>query len=311
MGFRSWFQSQFSRRRNITPIVSFVLLLREPRPLTIGDLAATVRRALGIEIWTGFDEPRGDNYILEEVEPSYIVQLKERTFRVTNSPTPYLSESEWTAVEIAEPRLRRAVVEHRAWLSVNLLRGDWKGYVLDPDEVHAAYRIIGPLVAELADDVALVLIEHETGRMNVYGPALDAELRGPDPRHALIVPAHILAPAIKDDDPRMIAAVEEARDRWSEFVDAFDHRRPGQVFSAKVWIAEGAVSESMWVSVTALEGDYLYGKLDNTPIRLRNARLGSRIRAAVADLNDWTFLEANRLRGGFTIEVLRRLREGG
>ena len=47
MGFRSWFQSQFSRRHNMTPLVSFVLLLREPRPLTIGDLAATVRRALG------------------------------------------------------------------------------------------------------------------------------------------------------------------------------------------------------------------------------------------------------------------------
>ena len=308
MGYWSRFRSLFSRRHDDGPIVSLVVLLREPRALGAEGLAAATRRALGIEVWAGVDEPRGANYILEEVDPSFVLQLGSRTFRVNNSAVPYLPDA--MTVVIPELRLRRAVAEHRAWLSVDLLRGDRKRGCLDPDEVHAAYRLIGPLVAELAAGNALALVEPETGRMNVYGPNLDHELRGPDPRHALVGKEHVPVVAIKDDDPRMIAAVGEARDRWPEFVAAFEGRRPSQAFSVKVRIAEGYAAEFMWVSVSALEGDYLYGRLDNEPVGLRNVRLGSRVRARVDGLSDWTYLEGESLRGGFTIDVVRKAGEG-
>jgi len=309
MSFWRWLRSLFSRRRDERPIVSLVLLLRRPRSLGLESLAAAIRRALGVEVWTGVDEPRGNYYILEEVDPSFIVQLGKQTFLVNNFPVPYMSDPIAEAAEIPELRLQRAVAEHRAWLSVDLLRNDRNERTLDGEEIHAAYRTIGPLIAELADDDTLALLEPETGLMNVYGSGLDDELRGPDPRQALTGLAHVPVIAIKDDDPRMIAAVDQARGRWPEFVTAFENRRPGQVFSVKVRLADENAVEYMWISVTALEGDYLYGKLDNEPVGLRQVRLGSRIRSLVSEINDWTFLEGKTLRGGFTIEVLRRAKE--
>jgi uncharacterized protein YegJ (DUF2314 family) len=309
MGMWSRFRSWFSRRPDDRPMVSLVVLLREPRALSVAGLADAIRRAHGLEVWAGVDEPRGEYYILEEANASFILQLGPRTFRVNNAAVTYLANANANAVEIPELRLRRAVAEHRAWLSVDLLPGRPNRGTQIHDEIHAAYRLIGPLVAELSAHNALVLLEPDTGRMNAYGPHLDRELRGPDPRHALVGTEFAPVVAIKDDDPRMIAAVAEARERWLEFVGAFEARRPDQVFSVKVRLAEGRAVEFMWLSVSALEGDYLYGSLDNEPVGLRKLRLGSRIRSRVDEINDWTYLDGGAFRGGFTIDVLRKANE--
>jgi uncharacterized protein YegJ (DUF2314 family) len=103
----------------------------------------------------------------------------------------------------------------------------------------------------------------------------------------------------------MLAAVSEARQRWPEFVKAFEERSRGQLFSVKGRLTEGSTVEYMWISVTAIEGSFIYGRLDNQPVTLRRLKLGSRLRLPLSDLNDWTFLQGKDVRGGFTIEVLR------
>ena len=58
-----------------------------------------------------------------------------------------------------------------------------------------------------------------------------------------------------EEDERLEAAVSEARSRWSEFVQAFDQKRDGQVFSVKARFQEGKYVEWMWVIVTSIEED--------------------------------------------------------
>jgi uncharacterized protein YegJ (DUF2314 family) len=109
---------------------------------------------------------------------------------------------------------------------------------------------------------------------------------------------------IAPDDPRLLAAVREARRRWPEFVAAFEQREGGQIFSVKVPVREGKQTEYMWLSVSALEHEMIYGRLDNEPVAMKRLHAGDRLRVPVRDLNDWLYTRGDTLAGGFTIDVL-------
>jgi uncharacterized protein YegJ (DUF2314 family) len=105
-------------------------------------------------------------------------------------------------------------------------------------------------------------------------------------------------------DRRLLAAVREARRRWPEFVAAFENRESGQLFSVKVPVRQGKQIEYMWLSVSALEHEMLYGRLDNEPVMMKQLHAGDRLLVLVRDLNDWLYTRGDTLAGGFTIEVL-------
>ena len=105
----------------------------------------------------------------------------------------------------------------------------------------------------------------------------------------------------------MQAAVEEARRRWPEFVTAFETRGPGQG-SVKCPITAGGNTEFIWIEVTAIENDTIYGTLANDPMDLGSLRLGSRVKASAGELNDWIYFdEADSMHGGFTIKVVEEI----
>ena len=62
----------------------------------------------------------------------------------------------------------------------------------------------------------------------------------------------------------------------------------------------------MWVGVTAIENDMIYGKLGNEPLHLRGMNVDETVKVRVGDLNDWMFTEGKLMRGGFTIEAIRQ-----
>jgi uncharacterized protein YegJ (DUF2314 family) len=137
-----------------------------------------------------------------------------------------------------------------------------------------------------------------------YGPEILDQLRSDDPLGEL---SWQVSPVvnISGDDPRMKAAVEEARQRWAEFVEAFQRRHPNhESFSVKLPITDGKNTEFIWVSVEAIEGDQIVGDLANEPVDLRFMKLGSRVRGSVADLNDWAYISDGEMVGGFTSRVL-------
>src|SRR5262249_48937907 len=141
-----------------------------------------------------------------------------------------------------------------------------------------------------------------------YDDSLEEKLRGGDVFEVFQKLVHVPVVQVPDDDPRMKAAVAEARRRWPESVDALEKRQPGQRFAVKAPITDGKNTEFMWADVTAIEGDLILGTLENEPVDLKNLRYGSRVRIQHSVLNDWIVSDGRSIQlGGFTIKVIQNL----
>jgi uncharacterized protein YegJ (DUF2314 family) len=279
-----------------------VLLLREERyidPIILRKLAAN---AFDIE----FDDSEdAENFVVVvQDDVNYMIQAHGQTFLVNNYARPYIEDLEEVSEEIQELRLRQAVRDHRAWLSV-----DQFGPARISEE--ESFRWIGRLLAELIDTDCTAIFCPANSRGCVYEPDLDDMLRGPDPLQIFEANQRPPVLAISENDPLMVRAVQEARERWPEFVAAFEERQSGDVFSVKAPLTDGEATEFMWLSVGAIENNIIFGRLDNDPVNIGRIKSGDRVRVAVADLNDWLYTLGNQQHGGFTVAVLTKLYRKG
>ena len=291
----SWWWTRAGRAGHDEPMVAFVLLLSQPRQLDAADVAAAVKRAW--EEPDEADQPDTDDAVMGQ-PPHFIVRAGKFAVLVNVFPEPYVSEPEREAEQIADLRLRQAFAAHRAWLSAGLL-GPLEG--LDRQKV---YQHLGKLIAELVDDDCLAIYATETGNVNVISDEVLEHLRGDDPLAG--VKSRTVAPVIgvPEDDPRMAAAVAEARRRWPEFVSAFANRRDDQVFSIKAPITVGGNTEFIWIVVTSIDGDVIRGTLGNEPMGLQGLSVNDTVSVELKDLNDWMYEENGKFIGGFTVELL-------
>jgi uncharacterized protein YegJ (DUF2314 family) len=286
-------RAPMNRPRQEEPPVSLVLLLRRPRGLDTAILARAAAEAFGLSVGTG---ENGDTPYVAGQTPHFLVQLPGRLLAVHNVARPYFDNRVAVAADLPELRLREAVARHVAWLSVECLHTEAPAG--DP------YPAVARLTAALINDDCLAVCVPARRRVYFCDPSVPAKLRGPDPLAALDTGGLAPVVGVAPDDPRMLAAVREARRRWPEFVAAFEQREAGQLFSVKVPVREGKQTEYMWLSVSALEHEMIYGRLDNEPVAMKRLHAGDRLRVAVRDLNDWLFTRGETLTGGFTIEVL-------
>ena len=296
----SWLKARFSRKEDPGP-VAFVWLLEEPRSMDAATLQRVLEQEFGVSVTS---EPKGDAPMAEAGDfvvgqpPGFVARLGEHMLLINTFPVPYMQNPERAAERIEELRLRKAVAEHRAWVSADLL-GACEGEAL-----HEGLGKIARLAAALADDGCLALYLPHAGQLIPYDPDLLSKLRAPNPMEAL---GWDMSPviSISSDDPAMKAAVAEARERWPEFVEAFRSPKPGQEhFAVKLPITDGKNTEFIWVSVASIEGDEILGDLANQPVDLRFMKEGHRVRGTLADLNDWAWLEGEEMVGGFTSKVL-------
>lgn len=131
----------------------------------------------------------------------------------------------------------------------------------------------------------------------------------PDDEPAPSAPSpHLIS--IPDDDPQLSAAVTEAHRRFDEFLTAFAHRTDADRFAVKARFMDDYGREYMWVTVTAVDGQHIYGQLDNDPATVRAVRRGQPVRVSRAGLNDWLFTQGAARVGGFTVKVLERWANG-
>jgi len=269
--------------------ISLVLLLSEPRYLDPTLLSKLVEKAWG----------KGA-IIVEGKSPLLTIQADGRTFNIQNVDSPYFEQPQKIAAEMRELRLRKVIAEHRAWLSVEFVESQQQ------EEPTKIYQLIGKLVAELCDSDCLAVLAPASGAINIYDDEIREGLCHTDPAELLGNFIHAPVVNISPADPRMQQAVAEAKKRWQEFVDAFERRSAEQLFSIRAPFGDGKHTELMWVGVTAIENDMIYGKLGNEPLRVRGMNAGETVKVRVGDMNDWMFTEGKVLRGGFTIEAIRR-----
>lgn len=296
MSIWSWLGELFGRRRPPEQrIVSLVLLLREERYLDAAILRRLAERALEVE----FDDSEDpENFVvMVRDDVNYMIRARGEMFLVNNYPRPYVDDVKQAGDEIQELRLRQAILEHRAWLSVDRFGSP----SLSDAE---AFHWIGRLVAELLDEDCSAIFCPTNHRGCVREAEHEEILRGPDPLQIFRTSHRPPVIGVADNDPEMMRAVREARERWPEFTAAFERREPGDVFSVKAPIGLGEAIEYMWLSVGALENGIVYGRLDNDPVCAGKLKAGDRVRVSVDDINDWLYVAGDQQYGGFTVAIL-------
>ena len=304
------------------PFLSLVLLLREPRYLDAAILARLASRAWGIEVTGAEDSTESDDdddaderpvvetenssddeqraFIVGEA-PLYMGMHPSAMFIIHQRDEPYVENLDEVAEQIGELRARQAVLAHRAWIAVDVMH--WFG---EGDGIEESYRLIARLLAELADDNVLAIVDPDASRIFCYDPETEQKLKSDSPLTALREWYYSPIVEVSSEDPRMQAAVAEAQRRWPEFVAAFESRGTDDdtPFAVKAPFGTDDNREFMWVEVTGIENEIVYGILKNEPAGIPDLHEGDRVKAAVADVNDWLAVVGDEPVGGFTIKVL-------
>jgi uncharacterized protein YegJ (DUF2314 family) len=300
-----WRRSHHSRDRALTALV---FLMKHPHVLTEPQLRQAIAAAWGMEL--GSEMQEGGDWLVQadRVNPAmaqpnaknFLISCRGRMFLINTVSRPYMDNPEEEAEGYADLRLRQAVGSHRAWNSVDLF-----GEPPSAEDRPEVYAALGRLLAEFANEDCLAVYCPELGRCNEYAPTVVETLRSGKPLEMFEEPTHAPIIQVSGEDPRMIAAVEEARRRWPEFVTAFNSRTSNESpFAAKACFADGEDEEFMWISIQTIAGDVITGRLENTPAFVKTVKEGDLVTVRFADLNDW-FCEINGEGvGGFTLKVM-------
>jgi len=289
------------RGRRKHRLISFVALLREPMTLDSAVVARVAGKAWNVELGDGASE--GADGFVAGAGVMNTIMHDGRMFLINSFPRPYTDDTEATAQGIPDLRIRSLFGQHTAWFSCDALGVDNKA---SGQQVLDWYQRLGKLFAELLDENCLLIFVPDSGRAYpVNEDTLDA-LRADDPLATLQATLTLPIIEVADDDPLMKQAVEQARRDWPQFVAAYE-AQAGQLFSVKAPVSHAGITEFIWITVTALEGDRIYGELGNDPANLGPLKLGSKVVVPVAELNDWCYIDPQEnMAGGFTIEAVKQ-----
>lgn len=299
-------------RNDERPLVSLVLIQRELPYLEASIIARLASKAWEADIRASSgdgesnsdadqpaDKDDGDGFVVGD-DRLYMLMYGPGMFLVHNVDASYFDDVEEVLEHCKELRTRSAVAEHRAWTAIDLVRLDSD----NPEIEREAYRLIGRFLAELANETqCLAVFDPASGAIHPFDPETEEKLRSDDPLGALR--EWFYSPIMRVEEGELEAAVEEARTRWPEFVAAFETREPGdeRPFIIKAPFGEENV-EFMWVEVTALEGDAIFGVLKNSPHAIPELHEGDRVRVAAAGVCDWLCVADGQALGGFTVKAI-------
>jgi uncharacterized protein YegJ (DUF2314 family) len=111
---------------------------------------------------------------------------------------------------------------------------------------------------------------------------------------------------VADDDPKMTAAMAEARRTVDRFILSLNNPKPSQSsFSVKLLIEDGDHGEHMWILPVRYEGGKFYGTINNEPDKVTTVKIGDEVSVAKDQVSDWMYIENRKLVGGYTLRVLR------
>jgi uncharacterized protein YegJ (DUF2314 family) len=287
------------RRRHRYRMISLVALVREPVTFDPAVLASVAGSAWAADLGDGSSEGE-DGFVVGGGVTNMIMHDGEM-FVVNTFPVPYTDDPDAVADTIVDMRLCELFREHKAWFSCDVLGADG---TTPEDEIRDYYRRLGKLFVELLDENCLLVFLPDLESAYAINEDTEAALRSNDPVRALQQTSTVPVIEVADDDPLMREAVKKARDGWPKFVAAYD-AGAGENFSVKAPVSHGSNTEFIWISVTALEGDRIYGELGNDPADLGPLKLGSKVSVQRADLNDWCYIDPQgNMVGGFTIEAV-------
>lgn len=303
LGLAIWLFDRFKlsadKEDEISKMVSIVGLFSELPYLDEEILTSYASDTWNIEFETGND---ATTFVAGDA-PLFVIKTEDRMYAVNYFDRPYFENIDEVVEEVAELRTRNVLESHRGWVSVDLLTEAAPG-----NQSHE-YALIGSLLNRIVDENCLGVLVPQIMKLVPWDESVEAALIGPDPVAALSADIPGVVP-MDDDDPKLRAATIQARKSWPKFVTAFENhmrdedREEGRNFSVKAPITAGECTEYIWVTVTCIENEIIYGKLGNEPLTLEGMREGDLVRFPVSELDDWVYTDGSNAVGGYTIKVI-------
>ena len=280
-------------------MVSIVGLFSELPYLDENVLGRFASKAWDIEFETGNDATT----FVAGNPPLFVIKTDDRMYSVNYFDRPYFENVDEIVEEVTDLRTRKILETHNCWLSVDLLTE------APPENLAKEYALIGRLLNRILDEKCLGVLVPQYMHLVPWDQNAESALASADPIAAL-QPSEPAVVPMDDDDPKLVAASVEARKTWPRFVTAFEKhmrdedREEGRNFSVKAPISSNGNTEFIWVTVTCIENEIIYGKLGNEPVSLEGMREGDLVRFPVAEVDDWVYTDGSDVVGGFTIKVI-------
>lgn len=294
------------RSRREPGIVSVVMLNTRARTLGEAEVRGAVRRALGVTVQLT-DEPFREHEDLR----GFVVVENGPPVGVLSVTRRYLEdeESEQVLKAFTDTRLRRAVSEHVAWVSVDAMGVDL-GKLKKEQRWRMYDEILGKIAAELVDESCLAFYFVSEG---LWAGNTDENLKlmreGRCQEAAGDVSFGDRVVQTKEDDEEIDRAIREAQSRLPEFVSAIEDvaLRKGPVFvKGKFTAADGDV-EWLWCEVLGVESDGFAVEVANQAIREELPQRGNHAKVRLDDVGDWMYVDSNgKTHGGFVERAIQK-----
>jgi uncharacterized protein YegJ (DUF2314 family) len=286
--------------------VSFVWLRKKHLRMSAREVAKLVGGVTGEEM-TYLRVPGPGNVCempgAESNRSMFVVGYNPAPMGFITCGMPYFEDVKEAAEEAKELRIRKAILEHKAWMAIDALDNEGNQGALGAKET---MRLLARIAADMADEDCLLLIVRPAALAYHYSAETLEALRSEDPLKALQAALAVPVIPVADDDEKMIAARDEARRRFGEFKASFAAGKAGVKHSIKAPVSAGGNREFIWINVSRIEEGRIYGTLGNDPVNLAGLKCDDPVDVAVEDLNDWVIYEekTGEMTGGFTTKVL-------
>ena len=110
----------------------------------------------------------------------------------------------------------------------------------------------------------------------------------------------------EDEDPKMIAAMQEARENIATFIGILESPTIDQnSFAIKVKVVDGDQVEHLWASDVLRTNDGFKARISDQPTLVTSIKKGETIEVDGEEISDWMYVDKGKLVGGYTIRVLR------
>lgn len=108
---------------------------------------------------------------------------------------------------------------------------------------------------------------------------------------------------IDPNDPAILKAIADAQASLPNFWEKKISALNSEDYSIKVRIQGHEKAESIWLSDPSIDGDKVSGIVNQSPAYLC-VREGQRITCETSQVNDWMYMESDRIHGNFTGRVM-------
>lgn len=282
---KNWFE----KRKEAKEIVAVVFLLETPRLLVAGAVEQLLRQA-------GVISEAHSSPVFQEEKISYLrATIDGFEITVASSPQKYMGLSRPRPG--LEARLADGMSRHEGFVTIDC----WKAP--EGKSRRDARPLMARIAAALTDDSVFLYYDWTTRRMCLNDPEI-LELLASGNLDEAIQDIGDVVVNLDYSDKKTTEAVEEAKRRWPEFVEAFA-KRGEEPFLAKVRFEHGENVEHMWVEVTACDLESVTGVVANRPFKIPKPKEGDIVTASIDDLSDWMMLLEDGPAGGFVEQILR------